>query len=263
MNSAQVEADASLDYTSPFWRRTEENPAGVVTAVRHGANTGVVGVPYPQVLPLPTVRESYERAHGLAARAAKRFFDLIGAILLLVVLAPVWLAVAVAIKIDTPGPILFRQRRIGQNGEPFWMFKFRTMIDGADDQKQALLHLNQAAEGLFKITQDPRITNVGGWLRATCLDEMPQLLNVITGRMSLVGPRPLVPEEDERITGRDRRRLAMRPGMTGVWQVCGASTIPIREMVVIDRDYLEGWSLWLDLKLLFLTARYVALRKGV
>jgi lipopolysaccharide/colanic/teichoic acid biosynthesis glycosyltransferase len=288
MDSARLDADASLDYSSAFWRRREHD-GGVTTAdaprphaqgtvtlgrtlgldermahsFTRSASTGVVGLPYPEVLPLPTVRETYGRAHGAAARAAKRAFDLIFAILLLIALAPVWIAIAIAIKLDTPGPVLFRQRRIGQNGEAFSMFKFRTMVDGADEQKQALLHLNQAAEGLFKISQDPRITNVGGWLRATCLDEMPQLLNVITGRMSLVGPRPLVPEEDERITGGDRRRLAMRPGMTGVWQVCGASAIPIREMVVLDRDYLDGWSLWLDLKLLFLTARYVALRKGI
>jgi lipopolysaccharide/colanic/teichoic acid biosynthesis glycosyltransferase len=214
-------------------------------------------------VPLPQVRERHEPAHGLAARAAKRTFDLVGAILLLVLLAPAWLIIALAIKVDTPGPILFRQRRIGREGEAFSMFKFRTMVDGADEQKRALLHLNQAAEGLFKIDRDPRITNVGAWLRGTCLDELPQLLNVIGGRMSLVGPRPLVPEEDALITGGDRRRLAVRPGMTGVWQVGGASAIPIREMVVLDRGYLEDWSLWLDVKLLLLTARWCFLRKGV
>jgi lipopolysaccharide/colanic/teichoic acid biosynthesis glycosyltransferase len=137
------------------------------------------------------------------------------------------------------------------------------MVDGADEQKTELLHLNQAAEGLFKINGDPRVTEVGARLRSTSLDELPQLLNVVLGRMSLVGPRPLVPEEDATIVGGHRCRLAMRPGMTGVWQVGGASTIPIREMVTLDRGYLEEWSLWLDLKILLKTARLVALRQGV
>jgi lipopolysaccharide/colanic/teichoic acid biosynthesis glycosyltransferase len=170
---------------------------------------------------------------------------------------------ALAIKIDSPGPILFRQRRIGRDGECFRMFKFRTMVDNADEQKVALLHLNEAAEGFFTINGDPRVTRVGSWLRATSLDELPQLLNVVTGRMSLVGPRPLVPEEDATITGENRRRLAMRPGMTGVWQVGGASTVPIRQMVVLDRRYVEEWSMWLDLKILIKTARLVVLRQGV
>jgi lipopolysaccharide/colanic/teichoic acid biosynthesis glycosyltransferase len=226
-------------------------------------SAGALALPQPDVLTLPPVPAPYESTHGMAARVAKRAFDLIGAILLIVLLAPVWLAIALAIKFDTPGPVLFRQRRIGHNGEPFWIFKFRTMVDGADKQKLDLLHLNEAAEGLFKINGDPRITRVGARLRAISLDELPQLLNVVTGRMSLVGPRPLVPEEDAKIVGNDRQRMAMRPGMTGVWQVGGASTIPIRKMVVLDRGYLEQWSLWLDLKLLLKTAQLVALRRGV
>jgi lipopolysaccharide/colanic/teichoic acid biosynthesis glycosyltransferase len=116
---------------------------------------------------------------------------------------------------------------------------------------------------LIKINGDPRVTRVGSWLRATSLDELPQLLNVVTGRLSLVGPRPLVPEEDATITGESRRRLATRPGMTGVWQVGGASTVPIRQMVVLDRRYGEEWSMWLDLRILLKTARLVALRQGV
>jgi lipopolysaccharide/colanic/teichoic acid biosynthesis glycosyltransferase len=225
--------------------------------------TSEVALPVPELLPPPPVGLPYERPHGLAARAAKRAFDLVGALLLLIVLIPAWLAIAVAIKLDSPGPVFFRQRRIGQNGQAFWIFKFRTMEDGADEQKAELIHLNEAADGLFKIDGDPRITGVGAWLRATCVDELPQLLNVVTGRMSLVGPRPLVPNEDALIVGDDRSRLAMRPGMTGVWQVGGASAIPIRRMVLLDRAYLERWSLWLDLKLLLKTAQVVILRKGV
>jgi lipopolysaccharide/colanic/teichoic acid biosynthesis glycosyltransferase len=171
--------------------------------------------------------------------------------------------IALLIKIDAPGPILFRQRRIGRDGEAFSMLKFRTMVDGADEQKAQLLHLNEAAEGLFKINGDPRVTGIGRWLRGTSLDELPQLLHVVTGKMSLVGPRPLVPEEDALITGQNRRRLEMRPGMTGVWQVNGASTVPIHEMVVLDRGYREDWSLLLDAKLLLRTASHVILRRSL
>src|SRR5262249_42606359 len=145
----------------------------------------------------------------------------------------------------------------------FSMLKFRTMVDGADEQKTALLHLNEAADGLFKIDGDPRVTQVGRWLRATSLDELPQLLHVVTGKMSLVGPRPLVPEEDAQITGAMRRRLQMRPGMTGVWQVNGASAIPIQEMVELDGGYVDDWSLWLDAKLLLVTAEHVVMRRSM
>jgi lipopolysaccharide/colanic/teichoic acid biosynthesis glycosyltransferase len=195
-------------------------------------------------------------------RALKRAFDLVGGAMLLIVLAPVWLSICLLIKMDSPGPILFRQRRIGQYGVPFRMFKFRTMVEGADTRKPALLHMNEAAEGLFKISGDPRLTRTGRWLRRTSLDELPQLLDVISGRMSLVGPRPLIPQEDSQITGAHRSRLSMRPGMTGVWQVNGASAIPISEMVELDSEYIKQWSLWLDVKLLLLTASHVVHRRG-
>jgi lipopolysaccharide/colanic/teichoic acid biosynthesis glycosyltransferase len=267
MDSAVTDSDSSVDPTSLEGQRPTRPP--FMSLARADGAAGTLTLPRrevlsrPELLPAPPVGVPYESPRGLAARAAKRIFDLIGAILLLVLLAPIWLAVALAIKIDSPGPILFRQRRIGHNGRAFWIFKFRTMVDGADEQKVDLIHLNGAAEGLFKIKGDPRVTRVGARLRAISLDELPQLLNVVTGRMSLVGPRPLVPEEDATIVGEDRQRLAMRPGMTGVWQVGGASTIPIRKMVVLDRAYLETWSLWLDLKLLLKTAQLVALRRGI
>jgi lipopolysaccharide/colanic/teichoic acid biosynthesis glycosyltransferase len=200
---------------------------------------------------------------GAFPRALKRTFDLVASALLLVLLAPLWISLALLIKADSPGPILFRQRRIGRNGKPFEMLKFRTMVDGADARKPALLHLNDAADGLFKIADDPRVTKIGRWLRGTCLDELPQLLHVITGKRSLVGPRPLIPEEDIQIDGVYRQRHMMRPGMTGPWQVEGASAIPIHGMVLLDRYYLEEWSVWLDLKLLARTAGIVARRSGV
>jgi lipopolysaccharide/colanic/teichoic acid biosynthesis glycosyltransferase len=205
----------------------------------------------------------YEPRRGQVARALKRLTDLVGAILLLLVLMPACLMIAVLIRADSPGPILFRQRRVGRRGEAFSMLKFRTMVDGAEAQKPALLHLNDAAEGLFKIDGDPRITRIGHWLRGTSLDELPQLLHVITGKMSLVGPRPLVPQEDALIRGNDRRRLAMRPGMTGVWQIGGASTVPISELATLDSGYSDTWSLWLDAKILLRTAAHVILRRGL
>jgi lipopolysaccharide/colanic/teichoic acid biosynthesis glycosyltransferase len=222
------------------------------------------------VVVLDAARNGYKTQHdaelraalGLFGKAAKRGFDLIGSLLLVTLLAPLWIAIAVLIKADSPGPILFRQRRIGRDGLPFGMLKFRTMVNGADARKPALLHLNDAAEGLFKINDDPRTTKIGGWLRATCLDELPQLVHVLSGKMSLVGPRPLVPEEDARIRGEHRRRHSIRPGMTGPWQVAGASAVPIYEMVAMDRTYLEQWSPWLDVKLIAKTASLVIRRRG-
>jgi len=211
------------------------------------------------------VRRELERLaqpRSRTERTFKRALDLVGGTVLLIVLAPVWLSISLLIKADSPGPILFRQRRIGQYGVPFRMFKFRTMVDGADTRKPALVHMNEAADGLFKISGDPRLTRVGRWLRRTSLDELPQLLDVISGRMSLVGPRPLIPQEDCQIRGGHRSRLSIRPGMTGVWQVNGASAIPISEMVKLDREYIDEWSLWLDMKLLLLTASHVLHRRG-
>jgi lipopolysaccharide/colanic/teichoic acid biosynthesis glycosyltransferase len=201
--------------------------------------------------------------HSRAARASKRAFDIVGSLLALVILAPVWALIAIMIKLDTPGPVLFRQPRVGRDGEAFAMLKFRTMIREADQQKLQLLHLNEAGDGLFKIRDDPRVTRFGRFLRSTSLDELPQLLHVLTGRMSLVGPRPLVPEEDVLIDGSYRRRLEMRPGMTGRWQVAGASRIPMSEMVVLDYDYVRDWSLFGDVKLLVGTLPHVILRRGM
>jgi lipopolysaccharide/colanic/teichoic acid biosynthesis glycosyltransferase len=232
--------------------------------VRHLENGTAVNEQLAEVAvtPVAATREAGQ-ALGSFAVALKRAFDLVGALILIILLSPLWVLIAILIKADSPGPTFFRQRRIGRNGEPFRMLKFRTMVKGADAQKPALLHMNQAAEGLFKISEDPRVTRIGHWLRITSLDELPQLLHVLTGRMSLVGPRPLVPEEDGRITGKQRERRAVRPGITGIWQVRGASAIPLHEMVQLDREYVENWSLWLDLKLLFATTAHVVGRRGM
>jgi lipopolysaccharide/colanic/teichoic acid biosynthesis glycosyltransferase len=188
--------------------------------------------------------------------------DLIGATLGLVVLAPLLAALALAVKVDSRGPVFFRQRRIGRSGSEVHMLKFRSMVAGADAMKDALRGKNEA-DGLFKIPDDPRITRVGHFLRKTSLDELPQLLNVLNGNMSLVGPRPLVPDEDAMIEGWQRRRLAVKPGMTGLWQIFGSSRIPMNEMVKIDYLYGANWSVWLDFKILLKTVPYVVTRRGL
>ena len=193
----------------------------------------------------------------------KRTMDIAGSVIGLVVLAPLMVMLAMAIKLDSRGPVLFRQSRIGRRGQGFWMLKFRSMADGADQIKETLRALNEAEGGLFKISKDPRVTRVGRFLRRTSLDELPQLLSVLTGDMSLVGPRPLVEDEDALIEGWRRRRLAVRPGMTGQWQIFGSSRIPMQEMVKIDYMYGANWSLWLDLKILLRTIPYVLSRRGL
>jgi exopolysaccharide biosynthesis polyprenyl glycosylphosphotransferase len=199
----------------------------------------------------------------LSSRVLKRTTDLVFSSLVLLALAPFMLIVALLIKIDSPGPVLFRQRRIGRHGQAFKIVKFRTMVDGADAMKPKLMELNEGAEGFFKMQDDPRITRVGKILRKTYLDELPQLINVFRGEMSLVGPRPLVADEDQRINGWQRGRLDLVPGITGFWQVLGSSRIPLHEMVKIDYLYATNWSLWLDVKVILRTVPYVLARRGL
>jgi exopolysaccharide biosynthesis polyprenyl glycosylphosphotransferase len=203
------------------------------------------------------------RRFGLSrsSRAVKRIFDLVGSTILLAAAAPVMAVIAIAIRLDTPGPMLFRQLRVGRDGRYFLMLKFRSMVADADRRKAELLHLNET-EGLFKITEDPRITRVGRWLRRSSLDELPQLFNVWRGEMSLVGPRPLVLDEDAQVQGLDRARLQLTPGMTGPWQVLGSTRVPMREMVVIDYLYAANWSLWSDMKILLRTIPHMLSGRG-
>jgi exopolysaccharide biosynthesis polyprenyl glycosylphosphotransferase len=205
------------------------------------------------------------RQFGLtrSSRALKRSFDVVWAVPLLVLSAPLIAACAVLVKLDG-GPVFFRQERVGLRGRRFQIVKLRTMVDGAEALRDSLAARNEAGDGLFKIVADPRITRVGAVLRRTHLDELPQLWNVVRGEMSLVGPRPLVTDEDARITGLDRRRLELTPGMTGPWQILGSHRrIPMPEMVKIDYLYAASWSLWNDAKILLRTAATVARRGGV
>lgn len=191
-----------------------------------------------------------------SSRLLKRGFDFAGAAIALIAAAPVMAVVAIAIGLDRSGPVLFRQWRVGREGEPFRIFKFRTMVADAEILKDGLRHLNEAG-ALFKITDDPRITRVGRILRRTSLDELPQLFNVLLGQMSLVGPRPLVADEDGRIVGARRGRLRLTPGMTGQWQIAGSARIPLEDMVKLDHLYVSNWTLWGDMKILLRTVPYV------
>ena len=196
-----------------------------------------------------------------SSKLVKRAFDISCSAAALALLSPLLVATAIAIKLDSPGPVLYRQRRIGKNGTEFEMLKFRSMFAGAHGRREEFRHLNEA-RGLFKIPDDPRITRVGRFIRRRSLDELPQLINVLVGQMSLVGPRPLVPAEDARIEGGFRRRLNVSPGITGHWQTLGAWRIPIDDMVVIDYLYAANWSLWTDLKLIARTVPFVASGRG-
>jgi exopolysaccharide biosynthesis polyprenyl glycosylphosphotransferase len=198
-----------------------------------------------------------------SSAALKRSFDLVACIPILLAALPVMAIAAITIKLDTPGPVFFRQIRVGRGRERFWMFKLRTMIDGADALKADLADLNEACGDMFKIVDDPRITRAGRWLRKTSLDELPQLFNVLRGEMSLVGPRPLIAAEDELIAAADNRRSYLTPGMTGPWQIIGGpKRVPLTEMVKMDCLYVANWSLWNDLKILLRTIPVVVARRG-
>lgn len=197
-----------------------------------------------------------------SARLTKRAFDLVVASVMLLAVAPIMAAVALAVRLDSAGSILFRQTRVGRDGRHFEIFKFRSMVVDAEARKRELRHLNET-DGLFKIAADPRVTRVGRFIRSTALDELPQLLNVLRGEMSLVGPRPLVVDEDEQVAGLDRARLHITPGMTGHWQILGSARVPLHEMVTIDYAYVANWSLWSDIKILLRTTRYMLARGGV
>jgi exopolysaccharide biosynthesis polyprenyl glycosylphosphotransferase len=194
--------------------------------------------------------------------ALKRTVDVVVAGVLLMFLAPLFAAIAAAIKLDSRGPVFFRQLRSGRAGRTFSIVKFRTMVDGAERDRFALAAENEVSGPLFKIRSDPRITRVGVKLRRWSLDELPQLWNVLRGDMSLVGPRPFVLHEASQISGWAGRRLDITPGMTGLWQVSGRNDIPFDEMVKLDYVYVTNWSLWWDFKILCQTLPVVLARRG-
>jgi exopolysaccharide biosynthesis polyprenyl glycosylphosphotransferase len=217
-----------------------------------GTNVGIHTAEGLPLIGLPALRLSR------SSKALKRTMDLALSITGLVLLAPLFAAVAVWIKLDSRGPVFFRQLRMGAGEQTFEIFKFRTMGLDADARKHEFADLNKhngngGDPRMFKIPNDPRVTRSGSWLRRFSIDELPQLINVVRGEMSLVGPRPLILEEDQHVVDWRRRRLNLKPGITGLWQVLGRDDIPFEEMVRLDYVYVTTWSLLNDLKLILRT----------
>jgi exopolysaccharide biosynthesis polyprenyl glycosylphosphotransferase len=226
----------------------------------------------PQALPLPspeveTVGSSdyvvYQpRKLEAGVLAAKAIVDRVLAAILIVLFAPIMLLTALAVRLSVGGPVLFIQRRGGLYGHPFPMLKFRTMRVGADKERAALESRNEMDGPVFKMRNDPRVTPIGRILRRTSLDELPQLFNVLAGQMSIVGPRPLPLDETAALTGRHRRRLSIRPGLTCLWQVSGRSDLTFAEWMALDLEYVDRWTLWLDLAILLRTLPAIVSRRG-
>jgi exopolysaccharide biosynthesis polyprenyl glycosylphosphotransferase len=259
---------------APGWGASAD-ASETVNLVRTLKAVGVRVSVLPRMLEVVGSSVEFDDLHGVtlmgvrrfeltrSSAALKRSFDLFGASIGLLAISPLLIAFALAIKLDGRGPVFFRQLRVGRHGRRFYMLKFRTMIPDADAMKESLRDRNEAQDGFFKIAEDPRVTRMGRFLRSTALDELPQLLNIAKGEMSLVGPRPLVVEEDERVEGWHRRRLELMPGMTGPWQILGPARVPLKEMVALDYLYVANWSLWTDVKILLRTVPHVLGRRGL
>lgn len=237
------------------WAMAERDVSWVVAP----ALTDVAGprIHAKPVAGLPLVHVDFPRLEGYR-RFAKRSFDIVGSVLLLILTSPIMLAAAIAVRLEGPGPVLYTQERVGRRGTTFAMFKFRSMVEGADDQLASLLDLQGAPEQpFFKVTDDPRITRVGRIMRRHSIDELPQLLNVLAGKMSLVGPRPQRPAEVALYDDVVERRLMVKPGMSGLWQVSGRSQLTPEDSIRLDLYYVENWSFTQDLHILFRTIKAV------
>lgn len=226
-------------------------------------------VPPPADLPRPRRRlfvvtaEIRELARTPGQRLAKRILDVCGAFLVLALVSPLFIATMLAVRLSSRGPIFFVQDRCGLSGRLFRFYKFRTMVVDAEARKAELAHLNEVHGAAFKVRRDPRITRVGSWLRRLSIDELPQLWNVIKGDMSLVGPRPPTPDEVERYTRRQVQRLAVIPGISGLWQISGRSSIPdFDTWIDLDLRYAQTWSIWRDLHIIMRTPLAVLRMRG-
>ena len=206
-------------------------------------------------------REQLNRQYGYLA--IKRLFDIVASCLGVVVLSPVFLITAICIKINDPhGPVFYTQTRVGKDGRYFRMVKFRSMVSNADELLAQLESQNEIAGAMFKMKDDPRITKVGKVIRKYSIDELPQLLNVITGSMSIVGPRPPLPSEVAQYTAYDKQRLLVTPGATGMWQVGGRNDVDFAEMVRLDLTYIQQRSVWLDFKIMLKTVKIMIKPNG-
>ena len=193
---------------------------------------------------------------------AKRTFDIVVSLVALILTIPIWIVVAIAIRLESRGPIIYRQLRSGRNNVPFTMYKFRSMHSGADQYKDELTALNEMDGPVFKIREDPRVTRVGRFIRRWSLDELPQLLNIIKGEMTIVGPRPLPVREVAQLSDHQMRRQSVRPGLTCIWQISGRNEIPFDEWIQLDLIYIASRSFWLDIEIFFRTFAAVLKRKG-
>lgn len=187
----------------------------------------------------------------------KRLFDVIASMIGLVLLSPIFLIVAIAIKCDDGGPVFYDQIRIGKKGKSFRMYKFRSMRVNAENEIENLKDHSEVDGAMFKMKNDPRVTRVGKFIRKTSIDEFPQLVNVLLGQMSIVGPRPPLPREVVKYTDYDKQRLYVKPGCTGLWQVTARNSVGFKEMVNIDLEYIQNRSIWLDLKIIFKTIKVI------
>jgi len=194
---------------------------------------------------------------------AKRCIDFVGALCGLLLLSPVFLIVAMLIKYEDPkGPVLFKQIRIGKDGKEFYMYKFRSMVIDAEEKLKDLLKHNEVSGAMFKMKEDPRVTKIGKFIRTTSIDELPQLLNVLKGEMSLVGPRPPLPREVKEYTAYDKQRLLVTPGCAGLWQVTERNSVGFKEMVELDLEYINKRSILYDLKIIFKTIQIMIKSNG-
>jgi exopolysaccharide biosynthesis polyprenyl glycosylphosphotransferase len=250
------------------------NDRQLLEIVEHAHRRGVQVRVAPKTTALLTERAEYIPGQGVplfelrppafagSDWVVKRAFDLVVSVLVILLGLPIWLAIAAAIKLGSRGPVLYYDRRIGLNEQPFMMLKFRTMYADAADRQAQLEGENEAEGPLFKIRDDPRVTPVGRFLRRLSLDEIPQVLNVLRGEMSLVGPRPLPVRDYERLEAWHRKRYLVLPGMTGLWQIAGRSDLSFDDLVRLDFYYLENWSIWLDISILAKTVPAVLAARG-
>lgn len=252
---------------------TDARAKDVVVDISEPARPLIIDLVRPEVappnVPVPVAPrpEPLGRVGLLAARSwqrvIKRAIDVVGSIVLLLLLAPLLAIVAISIRLTSPGPVIYRQRRIGKRGRPFTMWKFRSMVRDAHEERHLHADRNRHTNGpIFKIPEDPRVTRVGRVIRRLSIDELPQLLNVLRGEMSLVGPRPALPEEYELCDEHVRQRALVAPGLTCIWQVSGRSDVDFLRWVDMDIEYIRTWTLRLDLKLLAKTIPAVLQGRG-
>lgn len=253
---------------------SESNYQASLDAIRKNQNNGVSFSVVPrlfesmsefdsmdtiQSIPIVTLQNTKQKGWRLPV---KRLIDIVGSGTILLLSSPFMALIALLIKLDSKGPVFYKQDRCGKDGKHFIMFKFRSMVENAQFKKKELLSSNEARGPIFKIKEDPRITRIGAFLRKYSLDEFPQFINVFRGEMSLVGPRPPIPSEVEKYNNWHMQRLSVKPGITGIWQVNGRSDLTFEEMVRLDVQYINGWSLWLDIVLLIRTMPAVIAKRG-